>query len=86
MWQVKCEKKGIEVVTLLLSEIFPDKLSLMPDIGAWVQIACPRYPTYLTVTQCCGFGFESALQETDRNPVLSKQEKLFLTLKRFKKE
>jgi hypothetical protein len=42
--------KGIEVVTLLLSEIFPDKLSLMPDIGAWVQIACPRYPTYFSVT------------------------------------
>jgi hypothetical protein len=35
------------VVTLLLSEIFPGKLSLMPDIGAWVQIACPRYHNML---------------------------------------
>jgi diphthamide biosynthesis enzyme Dph1/Dph2-like protein len=53
LWQVKCEKKGIEVVTLLLSEIFPDKLSLMPDIGAWVQIACPRYLTYPNFQSQC---------------------------------
>jgi len=33
---------GREHVTILLSEIFPDKLKLMEDIDAWVQIACPR--------------------------------------------
>eukprot|EP00794_Sanderia_malayensis_P014245 gene14245-15730_t len=27
---------------ILLSEIFPDKLKLIPDVDAWVQIACPR--------------------------------------------
>ncbi|KAI9848975.1 MAG: Diphthamide biosynthesis protein 1 [Sclerophora amabilis] len=36
------ESKGIPFVTLLLSEIFPGKLALMPDVEAWVQIACPR--------------------------------------------
>lgn len=29
-------------VTILMSEIFPAKLALMPSVGAWVQIACPR--------------------------------------------
>jgi 2-(3-amino-3-carboxypropyl)histidine synthase len=29
-------------VVVLLSEIFPDKLRLFPDIGAWIQVACPR--------------------------------------------
>ncbi|KAM6988172.1 2-(3-amino-3-carboxypropyl)histidine synthase subunit 1 [Tautogolabrus adspersus] len=27
---------------VLLSEIFPSKLDLMPDVDAWIQIACPR--------------------------------------------
>lgn len=38
----KCESKGKKVVTILLSEIFPSKLSLMKEVGAWVQVACPR--------------------------------------------
>lgn len=29
-------------ILLLLSEIFPSKLALFPDVDAWVQIACPR--------------------------------------------
>jgi 2-(3-amino-3-carboxypropyl)histidine synthase len=29
-------------VTVLLSEIFPEKLMLFSDVDAWVQIACPR--------------------------------------------
>ncbi|XP_015928782.1 2-(3-amino-3-carboxypropyl)histidine synthase subunit 1 [Parasteatoda tepidariorum] len=29
-------------VTVLLSEIFPEKLNLFQDIKSWVQIACPR--------------------------------------------
>jgi len=38
----KVEKAGKKVVTVLLSEIFPQKLALMSEVGAWVQIACPR--------------------------------------------
>ncbi|KAI5862429.1 diphthamide biosynthesis protein [Durotheca rogersii] len=33
---------GIPHVELLLSEIFPAKLAAMPDVDAWVQVACPR--------------------------------------------
>nr|CAD7441371.1 unnamed protein product [Timema bartmani] len=29
-------------VIVLLSEIFPDKLRLFPNVEAWVQVACPR--------------------------------------------
>lgn len=36
------EGAGKRVVTVLLSEIFPQKLELMSDVKAWVQIACPR--------------------------------------------
>jgi 2-(3-amino-3-carboxypropyl)histidine synthase len=34
--------RGIPIVRILLSEIFPGKLALMPDVECWVQIACPR--------------------------------------------
>uniref|UniRef100_G1T4J1 2-(3-amino-3-carboxypropyl)histidine synthase subunit 1 n=2 Tax=Oryctolagus cuniculus TaxID=9986 RepID=G1T4J1_RABIT len=33
---------GLPFVRLLLSEVFPSKLSLLPDVDAWVQVACPR--------------------------------------------
>ena len=33
---------GKKIVIMLLSEIFPQKLALLEDVGAWVQIACPR--------------------------------------------
>merc|ERR1719189_2632019 len=33
---------GKQTVTVLLSEIFPQKLALMSSVGAWVQVACPR--------------------------------------------
>lgn len=36
------EERGIPVVNLLLSEIFPGKLASMADVECWVQIACPR--------------------------------------------
>jgi 2-(3-amino-3-carboxypropyl)histidine synthase len=36
------ELKKREVVTLLLSEIFPYKLAAMSSVDAWIQIACPR--------------------------------------------
>ena len=34
--------QGIPYINLLLSEIFPGKLAMMPDVECWVQIACPR--------------------------------------------
>ena len=34
--------RGIPFINILLSEIFPGKLALMPDIECWVQVACPR--------------------------------------------
>lgn len=33
---------GIEVVKIILSEIFPQKLAMFDDIDAFVQVACPR--------------------------------------------
>ncbi|XP_061461065.1 2-(3-amino-3-carboxypropyl)histidine synthase subunit 1 [Rhineura floridana] len=33
---------GRSYIRLLLSEIFPNKLQLFPDVEAWVQVACPR--------------------------------------------
>lgn len=33
---------GCEHITVLLSEISPDKLALFADIDVWVQVACPR--------------------------------------------
>ena len=41
--KMKAESMGKKVITVLLSEIFPQKLALMPQVGAWVQIACPRW-------------------------------------------
>ncbi|KAG5438809.1 hypothetical protein PCANB_002529 [Pneumocystis canis] len=40
--EVQLKKKKIEYVKILISEIFPLKLSQFHDINAWVQIACPR--------------------------------------------
>ncbi|XP_045155890.1 2-(3-amino-3-carboxypropyl)histidine synthase subunit 1 [Echinops telfairi] len=33
---------GLPFLRLLLSEIFPNKLSLFPEVDVWVQVACPR--------------------------------------------
>ncbi|XP_056414688.1 2-(3-amino-3-carboxypropyl)histidine synthase subunit 1 [Hyla sarda] len=33
---------GCRYVRLLLSEIFPNKLKLFPEVEAWIQVACPR--------------------------------------------
>ncbi|KAK0155719.1 2-(3-amino-3-carboxypropyl)histidine synthase subunit 1 [Merluccius polli] len=40
--EAKLESLGRSFSRVLLSEIFPSKLDLMPDVDAWVQIACPR--------------------------------------------
>lgn len=36
------QAQGKEYIIVLLSEIFPAKLSQFRDVGAWIQIACPR--------------------------------------------
>ena len=36
------ERRGIDYITVLLSEIFPEKLKLFEGVDAWVQVACPR--------------------------------------------
>uniref|UniRef100_A0A3B3TZD0 2-(3-amino-3-carboxypropyl)histidine synthase subunit 1 n=1 Tax=Poecilia latipinna TaxID=48699 RepID=A0A3B3TZD0_9TELE len=38
----KLESLGKSFTRVLLSEVFPSKLDLIPDVDAWVQIACPR--------------------------------------------
>ncbi|XP_037082796.1 2-(3-amino-3-carboxypropyl)histidine synthase subunit 1-like [Pollicipes pollicipes] len=35
-------ERGLQHVTVLLSEVFPDKLRLLPQVDAWVQTSCPR--------------------------------------------
>nr|NVI70967.1 putative diphthamide biosynthesis protein 1 [Cucujiformia] len=38
----RVKNNGKKAVVILLSEIFPNKLDLFPQIDAFVQIACPR--------------------------------------------
>ncbi|TWW77043.1 2-(3-amino-3-carboxypropyl)histidine synthase subunit 1, partial [Takifugu flavidus] len=38
----RLQSLGKSFTRVLLSEIFPSKLDLMPDVDAWIQIACPR--------------------------------------------
>lgn len=38
----KLTERGIEVVTVVLSEILPTKLAMFQDVDFWVQVACPR--------------------------------------------
>ncbi|XP_070572752.1 2-(3-amino-3-carboxypropyl)histidine synthase subunit 1-like isoform X2 [Ptychodera flava] len=40
--QSKITECGCEYVSVLLSEIFPDKLKCFQDVDAWIQVACPR--------------------------------------------
>ncbi|XP_076434749.1 2-(3-amino-3-carboxypropyl)histidine synthase subunit 1-like [Babylonia areolata] len=42
MLKEKITASGKQFVTVLLSEIFPDKLNLFQQVDAWVQVACPR--------------------------------------------
>ncbi|CAJ1446552.1 unnamed protein product [Effrenium voratum] len=36
------ERLDVTYFTILLSEISPERLALMPNVDAWVQVACPR--------------------------------------------
>lgn len=40
--QTRLKELSKSSVVVLLSEIFPDKLNLIPKVDAWMQIACPR--------------------------------------------
>ncbi|CAD1808890.1 2-(3-amino-3-carboxypropyl)histidine synthase subunit 1 [Candida parapsilosis] len=40
--EVQLSQRGIQVVKIILSEIFPQKLSMFDDVDAFVQVACPR--------------------------------------------
>ncbi|XP_043188479.1 2-(3-amino-3-carboxypropyl)histidine synthase subunit 1-like isoform X1 [Amphibalanus amphitrite] len=40
--QDRLKERGARQVTVLLSEVFPDKLRLMPQVDAWMQTSCPR--------------------------------------------
>ena len=36
------KSRGVQVLLLLMSEIFPSKLALLQDVDCYVQVACPR--------------------------------------------
>ncbi|XP_064384831.1 2-(3-amino-3-carboxypropyl)histidine synthase subunit 1-like [Halichondria panicea] len=38
----KMKVAGIEHIVVMLSEIFPKKLTLFRNVDAWIQVACPR--------------------------------------------
>ncbi|KAF5112945.1 hypothetical protein DV454_003895 [Geotrichum candidum] len=38
----KFRERDIQIVQVVLSEIFPGKLAQFPDVDFWVQVACPR--------------------------------------------
>lgn len=40
--QQKVATKGLQLTTVLLSEVTPPKLKLLGHVQAWVQVACPR--------------------------------------------
>ena len=40
--QALLERRGCTQITLLLSEVFPAKLAVLPEVEAWIQVACPR--------------------------------------------
>ena len=40
--ETQLKARGIPIVNLLLSEVFPGKLAMMPEVECWVQVACPR--------------------------------------------
>ncbi|XP_074830739.1 2-(3-amino-3-carboxypropyl)histidine synthase subunit 1 isoform X4 [Natator depressus] len=40
--EAQLQALGLPFVRVLLSEIFPSKLQLFPNVDAWVQVACPR--------------------------------------------
>lgn len=60
---------GVEVVKIILSEIFPQKLAMFDDIDAFVQVACPR----LSIDW--GYAFEKPLLTPYEAMVVMKKDK-----------
>lgn len=42
VFKKKLDEMSKNYVVVLMSEIFPQKLSMFHEVDAWVQIACPR--------------------------------------------
>lgn len=63
------KKHNMPYVIVCLSEIFPAKLALFKDIGAWTQIACPRlsidWGYAFQVPLLSSYETEVALKETE---------------------
>lgn len=60
---------GVEVVKIVLSEIFPQKLAMFDDIDAFIQVACPR----LSIDW--GYAFEKPLLTPYEAMVLMEKDK-----------
>ena len=60
--------RGHPHIVLLLSEIFPAKLTLLKEVDAWVQIACPRLSVdwghFFTKPLLSTYEFEVAMDRT----------------------
>lgn len=72
--EARLRDAGRGCITLLMSEIFPAKLALFPDVDAWVQVACPRLSVdwgtefskpLLTPYELCALLGEAPLPETE---------------------
>ncbi|CAM9284490.1 unnamed protein product [Lampetra planeri] len=65
----KLQSLGKAFTRVLLSEIFPNKLDLLPDVDAWIQIACPRlsidWGTAFSKPLLSPYEAAVALQESD---------------------
>jgi diphthamide biosynthesis enzyme Dph1/Dph2-like protein len=45
------EARGLRHSVVLLSELSPAKLDMMPDVEAWIQVACPRYVSLVLIVK-----------------------------------
>ena len=65
----KLRKHGKRSFVILLSEVFPKKLNLMPQADAWVQVACPRLSVdwghFFDKPLLSTYELEVCLQETE---------------------
>ncbi|CCG21305.1 Dph1 protein [Candida orthopsilosis Co 90-125] len=69
--ETQLSQKGIQVVKIILSEIFPQKLSMFDDVDAFVQVACPR----LSIDW--GYAFNKPLLTPYEAMVMLEQDKMW---------
>lgn len=69
--EIQLSQKGIQVVKIILSEIFPQKLSMFDDVDAFVQVACPR----LSIDW--GYAFNKPLLTPYEAMVMLEQDKMW---------